>query len=367
MKYRAILSLIALPAPAIERISSFWKQRLMNFILVLAMALSSCTLPTEPGFEADDEAVNQIASEFVHAVIEPDGTIWAWGYNSFGTLGNGTTETSDVPGQVLNIERAVALDLFSGIALAADQDGNIWFWGKYATYLGPPGQDTIIVSPVKISHLQDVKSIHVFALFVHLLKKDGTVWIITLDHRFPSKFIEPERVADVDNVTGLSEYMVLMADGSVAYLWDTSLNEGGHASALTDVVEIANVNHRRTVILKDDGTVWAWGTNNSGQLGNGTYDSSALPVRVSNLTDIVTISANYDFNLALKSDGTVWYWGLVKPNGGAASIGQNIPVKIENLEDVALIYADVKNIVRKNDGTYWVFDIENRIPEQVQF
>ena len=351
--------------------TSFWEKRpkiiivTIVTILFFTMGITSCTLSTEPEDEQVDRPVNQIASEVVHAVIEPDGTIWAWGYNSLGTLGNGTTEHSDVPGQVLNINKAVAIDLFAGIAIAVDRDGNIWFWGNYATYLEPPGRDTIIVSPIKISYLQDVKSIHVFALVVQLLKNDGTVWTMKLDHRYPSKFIEPEQVLDVDNVTRLSEAMVLMEDGSVAYLRDSPLNEGGHVSGLTDVVEIANVRNRRTVILKADGTVWAWGMNDFGQLGNGTYESSTVPVRVTNLTDIVAISANYARNLALKGDGTVWYWGLVRPDG-AASISQNIPVKIENLDDVELIYADVKSIIRKNDGTYWVFDCVDRIPEQVQ-
>ncbi|MFB0516262.1 MAG: RCC1 domain-containing protein [Candidatus Neomarinimicrobiota bacterium] len=357
---------------ALKRFSSFWEKRLMIIIvaavtiLFFGMVLISCTLPTEPEREEEDKPVNQIASEMVHAVIEPDGTIWAWGYNYFGTLGNGTTENSDVPGKVLNIENAVALDLFHGIALAADQDGNIWFWGNYATHLEPPGLDTVITAPIKISYLQDAKSIHVFDQVVHLLKKDGTVWYMKLDHRSPSKFIEPEQVEGLENITRLSEYMVLDKDGSIFYLGNSAPDELDSISSLTGIKEIANVRARRTVILKEDGTVWAWGKNDFGQLGNGSYDDSKLPVKVSNLTDVAAISANYDYNLALKEDGTVWYWGLVRPNG-AASIGQNIPVKIENLDDVELIYADVYSIVRKNDGTYWVFFCEDRIPEQVQF
>lgn len=342
-----------------------FSQSAIAISIILGM-LGSCTLPTEPGQDENDRPVNQIVADIIHAVIQPDSTIWTWGHNFAGTLGNGTMEDSDVPVQVLNIKNAVAIDLFIGIAVAADREGNIWFWGNYLTYLEPPGLDTVITEPVKISFLKDVKSIHVFALDVHLLKDDGTVWYIKLDNNHPTKFIEPEKVSQVDNITRLSEFLVLEKNGSISYLIDSPSDRGGYISGITGVKEIASVYQRRTVILKKDGTVWAWGLNDFGQLGNGSYENSAVPVRVSNLTDIVAISANYDFNLALKKDGTFYYWGLVRPDG-AESIGQNIPVKIENLDNVSLIYADYKSIVRKNDGTYWLFNCEERIPEQVQF
>ena len=334
--------------------------------LIPLILLITCTQPTEPvGFVMDDKPVNQLAADYVHAVIEPDGTIWAWGHNYFGTLGNGTTEDSDVPVKVLNISEAVAIDLFWGIALAADQAGNIWFWGDYSTYMERPGLDTIITAPIKISYLQGVKSIHVFDLVAHLLKKDETVWSIKLDHYSPSKYTKAVQIEDLRHITRLSEYAVLKDDGSIAYLWETRLDDDESISEFSDVIEIANVHHRRTVVLKEDGTVWAWGNNEFGQLGNGSYDNSAVPIRVNKLLDIVAISANYDFNLALRDDGTIWYWGLVQANG-PESIGQNIPVKIENLDDVELIYASINCIVRKNDRTYWVFNFEDRIPEQVQ-
>ncbi len=76
--------------------------------LIPLILLITCTQPTEPvGFVMDDKPVNQLAADYVHAVIEPDGTIWAWGHNYFGTLGNGTVEDSDFPVKVLNISEAV--------------------------------------------------------------------------------------------------------------------------------------------------------------------------------------------------------------------------------------------------------------------
>ena len=64
-----------------------------------------------------------------------------------------------------------------------------------------------------------------------------------------------------------------------------------------------------SLVLCSDGTVRAWGSNSSGQLGNGTEESSAIPVAVSNLTEIIAIASGESHCLALKNDGTVWTWG----------------------------------------------------------
>ena len=61
--------------------------------------------------------------------------------------------------------------------------------------------------------------------------------------------------------------------------------------------------------LKNDGTVWTWGNNWYGQLGDGTTTKNAIPVQVKNLADITAISAGGWHSIALKSDSTVWGWG----------------------------------------------------------
>src|SRR5689334_1668925 len=61
--------------------------------------------------------------------------------------------------------------------------------------------------------------------------------------------------------------------------------------------------------LLSDGTVWAWGHNDHGQLGDGTYKDRPVPVQVNGLADTVAIAAGQIHSLALKKDGTVWVWG----------------------------------------------------------
>ena len=63
------------------------------------------------------------------------------------------------------------------------------------------------------------------------------------------------------------------------------------------------------VVMKTDGTVWAWGNNSNGQLGNGTTTLSATPVQVSGMSGVAAIAAGQQDTVALKTDGTVWAWG----------------------------------------------------------
>jgi alpha-tubulin suppressor-like RCC1 family protein len=64
-----------------------------------------------------------------------------------------------------------------------------------------------------------------------------------------------------------------------------------------------------SVALKNDGTVWAWGLNDVGQLGDGTTTNRTRPVQVKGLGDVTAIAAGTGHSLALKRDGTLWAWG----------------------------------------------------------
>ena len=93
--------------------------------------------------------------------------------------------------------------------------------------------------------------------------------------------------------------------------------------------------------LKDDGTVWAFGSNTSGQLGNGTNTASNVPVQVTDpgdvsgyLTGVVAVAASYDYSLAVKADGTLWSWGindeglLGTGNNSVSLASSNVPVPV---------------------------------------
>ena len=93
--------------------------------------------------------------------------------------------------------------------------------------------------------------------------------------------------------------------------------------------------------LKENGTVWAWGGNSVGQLGDGTNTSSSIPVQVIGLNNITSVSAGDYYSMALKSDGTVYSWGSNSYYCLGLNISGdiNIPQKINVLSDIKYIHA----------------------------
>ena len=108
--------------------------------------------------------------------------------------------------------------------------------------------------------------------------------------------------------------------------------------------------------LRNDGTVWAWGHNDSGQLGDGSYTDSHFPVQVSGLTGITAIKAGAGHVLALKSDGTVWAWGA------SGVTDSPIPEQIRSPDGngiltgiVAIAAGYSHDMAVKGDGSVWAW------------
>ncbi len=311
---------------------------------------------------SDEKWYGQVVSEFVYEVLKPDGSVWTWGVNYAGTLGNGTSENRNTPGRVLYLNNIVSIDQSWGAAVAVDKNGNIWFWGNSMLYLGPPNIDTNVTAPIKIAHLDGIKSITITAVHIFLLKNDGTTWYIRLDWYTPKIVDGPRQIEGITNVISIQKELGLTVDGKIYDLFSREIL----LNTLRDIIAVSGSRNRHVIVLKKDGTVWGWGSNDLGQLGNETFLSSDIPTKVINCTDIVAISANYDYNLALKKDGTVWFWGFAGRKGDTLVV-LNTPVKIEGLEDIVLIYAGPNCLVMKADRTYWTFSVDDRIPRQVQF
>nr|WP_301540909.1 hypothetical protein [Corallococcus exiguus] len=88
-----------------------------------------------------------------------------------------------------------------------------------------------------------------------------------------------------------------------------------------------------SLALKPDGTVWAWGNNGSGQLGDGTAIHRPTPVQVQGLTGVVSVAAGQAHTVALKTDGTGWAWGsnTIGQLGDGTRTGRPTPVRVTGL------------------------------------
>lgn len=237
--------------------------------------------------------VKSIATGQNHSLaLRNDGTVWAWGINEFGQLGSGTTNDSLAPTKVTGLAGVTAISAGTISSYALRNDGTVWAWGS--NFVGDLGNGTTHDSPipVQVIGLKDITAISAGSHHVLALRKNGTVWswghnpFGNLGTGAPLGIVPlPGLVKDLANVTSIS---------------------GGSYFSLA---------------IRKNGTVWAWGDNTSGQLGNGTTILSTTPTKVPGLGGFTTVSAGHAIGLAIRDDGTVWAWGY----NGQGQLGNGFP------------------------------------------
>ncbi|MCY1041709.1 kelch-like protein [Corallococcus sp. bb12-1] len=320
-----------------------------------------------------------LAAGYSHSLaLKQDGTAWAWGYNRYGQLGDGTTTNHPTPQQVPGLTGVTALAARIFHTLALKQDGTVWAWG-YNSYgqLGD-GTTTNHLTPQQVPGLTGVTALAAGSNHTLALKQDGTVWAwgynsygqlgdgTTTDHLTPQQV--PGLTGVVALAAGGDHSRALKQDGTV---WAWGYNRYGQPGdgtttdrltpvqvpGLTGVTALAAGNDH-TFALKQDGTVWAWGYNRYGQLGDGTQTTRLTPVQVPGLTGVVALAAGSNHTLALKQDGTAWAWG-VNPHGELGDgtwVDRFTPQQVPGLTGVvALAAGGDHTLALKQDGTVWAW------------
>ena len=181
--------------------------------------------------------------------LKDDGTLWTWGNNTNGQLGNGTTTNSSVPAQLSGLTGITSLAAGNDYSVCLKNDGTLLAWGNNAFGQLGDGSTTQRTTPVQVPGLSGVIAIAAGYDHTVALTSDGTVW------------------AWGNNSNGQ------LGDASA-----TQRNSPAQVSNVSSVTAIAAGNGF-TIALASNSTVWAWGNNANGQLGNGTTTSSAIPVQ----------------------------------------------------------------------------------------
>lgn len=132
----------------------------------------------------------------------------------------------------------------------------------------------------------------------------------------------------------------------------------GNTRSLVKIKSI-DAGGRHSVGLAYDGTVWAWGCNDYGQLGNDDNRDSSIPVQVKELSEVVSVACGENHTLALKKDGTVWTWGC-NMNGQLGIDNLNSysskPVKVGGLDQIiAITGGSNHSVALRKDGTVWAW------------
>lgn len=286
--------------------------------------------------------------------IKQDGTLWGWGDNRHGQLGNGTRYSFIAPYQVGadNNWRAISTKEFH--CLAIKQDGTLWTWGRNSE--GQLGDSTITERTIPTQIAKGTKWLNISAGYDHSLgiKQDGSLWAWghnpnrELGVDFFMEFITiPRQVGTAINWKSISagffSSMGIKEDGTLWGWGNNVLGQLGDGTsnniktvpvqigAATNWKEVAMGNFH-TLAIKQNGTIWAWGNNDSGEIGDGTNIRKLVPTQVGTANDWVAISANEHYSLAIKQNGTIWAWGNNQYGqlGDGTNTNKNVPTLISH-------------------------------------
>jgi len=278
--------------------------------------------------------IKKVAGGSMHSLaLKGDGTVRAWGDNELGQLGDGTTTDRNIPVKVHGLTNVVAIAAGCYHSLALKRDGTVWAWGSNKWGSLGDGTTTGRNIPVKVHGLTNVVAIAAGCWHSLALKRDGTVR------------------AWGDNYSGQ------LGDGTNAPTpWGTNISNVPVTVKNLAGIKAIDGGYNFSVALKRDGTVRAWGANLSGQLGDGTTTDHYVRGTVKNLSGVTALAAaTGGFHiLALKGDGTVRAWGdnYSGQLGDGTTTEKNLAVKVKNLAGVKRVAAGTyKSLALKGDGT----------------
>jgi alpha-tubulin suppressor-like RCC1 family protein len=307
--------------------------------------------------------------------LKNNGTLWSWGNNSFGNLGLSDRTHRSSPVQVGLLSNWSQISSQGYSAAAIKTDGTLWSWG-----LNTYGQLGILdrtdrSSPVQVGVGSDWYQVSCGYYTTFAVKTDGTLWawgrnengelglnINTIGYSSP---VQVGNLSDWNKITSSTfRTFAIKTDGT---LWAWGLNNSGELGINTSLgvsspVQVGTLNNwnqisaqsQNQAAIKTDGTLWAWGLNSYGQLGTSNLTNRSSPVQVGTESDWYQVSCGALHTAAVKTNGTLWSWGLNSFGqlGSSNQTNRNSPVQIGLLSNWSKVSSNFNHTLAIGTNEY---------------
>lgn len=282
--------------------------------------------------------------------IRTDGTLWCWGNNFRGQLGDGTTTNRKTPVQVGTATNWASVSAGDSHTCAIRTDGSLWCWGlNRNAQLGTGQSDFNVTTPVRVDTATNWASVTAGYAHTCAIRTNGTLWCWgdstygQLGLGILSYRTTPTQVGTATWISVAAGYAHTCAVRTDRSLWCWGENgygqlgvTGGQQPSPVQVGSAttwsaASTGSDTSCASRTDGTLWCWGDNTDGQVGDGTTTHRYAPAQVGSLNTWTSgVAVGYAHTCAIRTDDSLWCWGnnMVGQVGDGTTVRRLTPVQV---------------------------------------
>lgn len=330
------------------------------------------SVPTRIGSDTDWQSLS--ATGHHSLALKSDGTLWAWGYNQYGQLGDETKDSTSTPKKIGLDGEWLSASAGDSHSIAIKANGTLWTWGSNRDGALGDGTTNDSSVPIQIGTETNWQNPGAGYAFSAAIKSDGTLWAwgnsdegqigdgTVGQDEFKST---PTQVAGNDWARvspGGLHTTASKADGSI-WAWGRNssgqLGDGTTINRPTPVMVSSNTNwyiidagRHDTAAINTQGELSTWGSNYYGKLGNGTNVESYGRVQAGEDTDWAGLASNGNHNIAIKTNDSLWIWGRDEAGGDPGST----PIPLGSDSDWKQFSSGgYHTLAIKDDDTLWTW------------